>query len=95
MEDQEATTPEITPEVTPETPLQETNGKARKVRAKDTLMIIQVLEDGTFGGAKDGLTDKTLKEVVDQLDPGKYIVRRYRDRPFEIKLVEQRKTKGL
>jgi hypothetical protein len=32
---------------------------------------------------------------VDQLDPGKYIVRRYRDRPFEIKLVAQRKTKGL
>lgn len=54
----------------------------KKTRQRGVLCILGTGEDGEQTKVCDNLTDETLPEAISKLPVGKYILRRYYDRPL-------------
>jgi len=65
--------------------------KARKAKPVSVLQLL----DAEGQVIKDGLSDETLKENLEDLGPGTYVLRRYTDREFAVVKKESKTVKGL
>ena len=62
--------------------MSEENKQEKKTRQRGVLCILGTGEDGEQTKVCDNLTDETLPDAVSELPLGKYILRRYYDRPL-------------
>ena len=61
---------------------EENKQEKKKTRQRGVLCILGTGEDGGQTMVCDNLTDETLPDAVSELPVGKYILRRYYDRPL-------------
>ena len=61
---------------------EENKQEKKKTRQRGVLCILGTGEDGEQTKVCDNLTDETLPDAVSELRVGKYILRRYYDRPL-------------
>jgi len=61
---------------------EENKQEKKKTRQRGVLCILGTGEDGEQTNVCDNLTDETLPDAVSELPVGKYILRRYYDRPL-------------
>jgi hypothetical protein len=65
----------------------------KKTRQRGVLCIMGAGEDGEQTKVCDNLTDETLPDAVSKLPVGKYILRRYYDRPLVKQEIKRNQVK--
>lgn len=73
--------------------MSEENKHEKKTRQPGVLCILKTDEAGGQTKVCDNLTDETLPDAVSELPVGKYILRRYYDRPLVKQEIKRNQVK--